>query len=131
MKRTGFVILFLATMLSGCLNLSQDTQPEGKLTGKVTIGPLCPVEPCDLTEEQVYAAYDARKLLVYDRDTTVVLWKVGINHDSTYTVRLAEGLYIVDIDHTGIDHSDDVPERIVIKAGMTDTLNIDIDTGIR
>ncbi|RKY46844.1 MAG: hypothetical protein DRP86_08515 [Candidatus Neomarinimicrobiota bacterium] len=118
-------------MLTGCLDLSQDTQPEGTLTGKVTIGPLCPVEPCDLTEEEIFAAYEARKILIYNRDTTVVLWKAGINHDSTYTVPLVQGSYIVDIDTIGIDHSSDVPALVNIVAGNTTRLDIDIDTGIR
>ena len=104
----------------------------GSLSGKVTIGPLCPVEPCDMTPEQINQVYNKRKILIYPASDTTLLYKeVDIYPDSLYHVFLLTGTYIVDINHLGVDRSGDVPAKITIKPNVTDTLNIDIDTGIR
>lgn len=131
MKKIFFVIPLMGIVLSACLDLSTEPQIQGVITGKVTIGPLCPVEPCDLTDEQIYAAYDARKILLYDQDTLIVLYKISIGHDSVYSASLPPATYIVDIDRSGIDHSSDVPVKVKILPTDTVNLDIDIDTGIR
>ncbi len=131
MKKIFLILFLVGALLTACLDLSTEPQLQGTITGKVTIGPLCPVEPCDLTTEQIYAAYDARKILVYDGDTVMVLYRIGIGHDSIYTAKLPIGTYVVDIDRSGIDHSGDVPQKVKILPSDTVTLDINIDTGIR
>jgi len=48
-----------------------------------------------------------------------------------YRVALEPGVYMVDINHTGVDSSGDVPATVEISSGTTFKLDIDIDTGIR
>ncbi len=120
------VFFFLSAACSDTLN-----QP-GILTGNVTIGPLCPVEPCDMTPEQIESAYSERKILIYPANDTFRLAKeVDVHYNKPYRVELTPGEYIVDINHIGMDRSGDVPAHISIKPNATDTLDIDIDTGIR
>jgi hypothetical protein len=130
-RKTGILLFLLTLCLSGCMDQSDEPKPTGTLTGTVTIGPLCAVEPCELTNEDIYAAYAARKILIYDVDSTTVLLNVSINKDSTYLVNLSEGKYVVDIDRSGIDQSAEVPAAITIIPRDTVTLDINIDTGIR
>jgi hypothetical protein len=106
----------------------QDTT--GTLTGIVTIGPLCPVEPCSVPHDQVVAAYAARPLLITTERGTFVQ-SVTADPDTGYSVSLRPGTYIVDITHQGIGGSPDLPTTVTIRAGETVRLDIDIDTGIR
>ena len=48
-----------------------------------------------------------------------------------YSVQLKPGVYVIDINHIGIDHSAEVPRTVELPAGQTVVLDIDIDTGIR
>jgi hypothetical protein len=109
----------------------QRHQDTGILEGNLTIGPICPVErpgiPCPVPCE----AYQARKILIYDKSGTKLLQQVNIDCDGHYRVELKAGEYMVDVNHVGIGHVTNVPKKIEIEAGHTVTLNIDIDTGIR
>ena len=113
-----------------------DTTEKGLLQGKVNIGPISPVEqpgadtsiPCD--------AYDARKIMIYDKSGRNLIQQVDIECNTeenyaSYRIELKPGKYTVDINHLGIDFSKDLPEQVEIKAGITTRLDIDIDTGIR
>ena len=126
------LLLFLTSILAfsgGCT--SESSHQEGTLAGHVTIGPLCPVEPCNVSPEVRAAAYDARKILIYARDRNSLIKTVSIGADGNYSVSLPPGQYHVDINHIGIDRSPDVPAEVEISAGETVRLDISIDTGIR
>ena len=103
----------------------------GVLEGKVTIGPLRPVEKPGETPTVPPEVYAARKIMVYDRNHQTLVKQVDINDQGYYRIELAPGIYTIDINHVGIDRSPDVPKQIEIKAGQTIRLDIDIDTGIR
>ncbi len=103
----------------------------GSLEGVATIGPLCPVEPCHISDEQRAAAYAARNLVITGEGQSSKEYKVPFSLDGHYTVALPEGHYQVDIAKNGIDRSPDVPKTVAIKHGETVTVNISIDTGIR
>jgi hypothetical protein len=102
----------------------------GTLTGNVSIGPLCPVEPCMVSPDRLAAAYAARTIVVSDTGGSVIATTAPDPYDG-YSFRLKPGIYIVDIRHSGIDRSPDLPETVTIRAGETVTLDIAIDTGIR
>ncbi|KQC05043.1 MAG: hypothetical protein APR53_08685 [Methanoculleus sp. SDB] len=104
---------------------------EGVLEGQVTIGPLCPVEPCSVPQETVEAAYAARKVTIYAPDGTTVVRTLSIDPEEGYLTALPPGRYVVDIARTGIDRSDDVPRDVTVRAGETVRVDIAIDTGIR
>jgi hypothetical protein len=102
----------------------------GTLTGNVTIGPLCPVEPCTVTPERLASAYAARTIVVSGPSGKVIA-EVVPDPQTGYLVVLKPGTYRVDIRHTGIDRSPDLPENVTIRSGETVLLDISIDTGIR
>jgi hypothetical protein len=129
--RVSKVILVLmiagaVASISGCLGPPN----EGYLEGHVTIGPICPVEKVNVTCPVPPASYEARKIVVSTEEAQVVIL-VDIDSNGFYRVALAPDTYIVDINHVGVDHSQDVPIAVTIIEGRTTVLNISIDTGIR
>ena len=121
--------LTIATLLIlGCSNEIWET---GVLKGEVTIDPLVPVErpgveydiPCDV--------YEARKIMVYDKNHKKLVKQVDIDCNGFYRVELKPDFYMIDINRIGIDHSSEVPTKVEIKSGETIQLDIYIDTGIR
>lgn len=124
MRRFAFPFLFLALLLFGCAS-----QPDGTLAGKITIGPLCPVEPCGLTQEQIDMAYTSRTIIVYASDRSTIITQMSIPPGGNYSIRLSPGTYFVTIRPGGIG---DYPlQQVSISSGQTTTLNMDVDTGIR
>ena len=104
---------------------------EGYLQGTVTIGPLCPVEPCHISEERQAAAYAARHLDITGTGFSGPAPEAGFTPDGKYRIALPAGDYDVSLPKNGIDHSADLPRRIVIRSGEATVLNVSIDTGIR
>lgn len=103
----------------------------GILSGKVTIGPICPVErvgvPCPVPSE----AYLSREFIAVGTDGKTVA-SFHADPDGSYNVSLAPGIYVVKSAKTGIGYfSKDLPATVTIVSGQTVTLNINIDTGIR
>ena len=125
--RTVLLLIAVVVLIAGC----SQPQQKGTLYGKVTIGPLCPVEPCNVPPEQVTQAYFARRLLVYDEGKTRVIQEIRLGNDESYSAKLNPGAYVVDINRLGIDRSAEVPKEITIESGKSVELNVDIDTGIR
>ena len=74
--------------------------------------------------------------MIYDKSGEELIYTVDIecNADEQYAryrVELKPGVYMVDINHIGIDYSSDVPKIIEVISGVTTRLDINIDTGIR
>ena len=130
-----FVVL-IALVLAGAVALScgcvqtGSSPGNGTLTGNVSIGPLCPVEPCSIPPERLAAAYAARPIIISTQDgkrgTSVVADPV-----TGYSVSLAPGTYVVDVPHQGIGGSPELPQTVTIGSGETVRLDISVDTGIR
>ena len=103
----------------------------GILEGKVTVGPICPVErvgvPCPVPEE----AYTSREVVVYKIDGTTEVARQHFTGDGSYKFELAPGTYVINTPRQGPGGSKDLPQTVIIKAGETLKLNFDIDTGIR
>jgi hypothetical protein len=129
--------LALAVLLS-CNKSSSPTAPtdpaslpHGRLSGVVTIGPICPVQsqtnPCPTPP----SAYAARKILVYDSAKTKLIATVDIDEHGFYLIDLPPAKYVVDLKHTGIDRSGEVPATVMIQTNVVTKLDINIDTGIR
>ena len=118
----------ISLFILGCSN---ETLEPGILQGKVTIGPLVPVERPGVKYEIPCEVYQARKIMVYDKDHKKVVKQVDIDCNGSYHVELESGFYVIDINRIGIDHSSEVPTKVEIKSRETVQFNIDIDTGIR
>lgn len=119
------------------MSACQTTSETGILQGRVTTGPVFP-DPERLGENRPVLAevFAVRKVVVYDKTGQNLIQTVDIrqiNQGATgyYSVQLQPGSYQVDINHTGIDSSGDVPQVITLKTGETIIIDIDIDTGIR
>jgi hypothetical protein len=121
-------LLIIGLLLAGC---NGGTVEMGTLEGRVTIGPLRPVERPGEKRPIPPEVYEARKVMVYDKKGSKLVKKVDLGQDGYYSVELKPGIYTVDINRIGIDSSSDVPKKIEIRPGETVKLDIDIDTGIR
>jgi len=134
MRRMRCVAL-VALLLFACHSPTEPTdaasQPRGRLSGIVQIGPNCPVQqdgyPCPTPP----SAYTLRKIVVYDEQRTRLLFTVDIDTQGLYFIDLVPRRYLVDIQGVGLDRSADVPKVVEIHASSVTTLNISIDTGLR
>lgn len=125
--------LLLALTLFAFFTISACGTPgeTGILHGKVTIGPLQPVERPGETVEVPCSVYEARKIMVYDDSGEKLVEQVNIDCEGRYAVDLRPGTYTVDINRIGVDFSKGLPAVVEIQSGITTRLDIDIDTGIR
>ena len=104
----------------------------GVLKGKVTIGPICPVEriPPDPNCQPTEATYRAWQIAVYTLDKKTKIAQIEPNLDGSYQVGLPAGDYLVDFEQEHM-FGRSLPTTVIIKKDETKVLNIDIDTGIR
>ena len=105
-------------------------QATGVLEGKVSIGPITPVESTTPVPTPP-AVYAARTILVFDQWHSKLHYALSLDDNGNYRVELKPGIYVIDINYAGMDRSSDVPKSIEIDAGRTVELNISIDTGLR
>jgi hypothetical protein len=135
-SRLLFIALLIVLTIAVAVTMNNpDTGPlpanrTGTLTGYLTIGPLCPVEPCTTSHDQIVTAYAARPIMITTEGGTFIR-SVTADPDSGYSVALEPGTYVVDIRHQGIGGSGDLPKTVTIHPGETVRLDISIDTGIR
>ncbi len=123
-----FTILFFALLLlSGC-----SRKETGILQGNVSIGPLSPVvREGEKEPTPDPSVFTSRQIVVFSKNGKKEIARTALNPDGSYSIELPVGEYLVDINHSGIDFSKDVPMVVEIKLNQIYTLDIDIDTGIR
>ena len=145
MKRHSILIISIFGLILSfaCETGSNKTSLEtGILKGQVTIGPLCPVEPCNLTPEQIATIYKARKVIIYEKSSLNKIVELQLNAEGKYSIELNTGSYIVDVsDANGnalpLDLSqrpqfgNALPQEAEIFSDQTTISDFDIDTGIR
>ena len=127
-------IFFLGGLLfiSGCEKLID--YETGFLEGKISIGPICPVEtdppdPGCLPTAETYKAYPVSvRTLEGNRKVT----QLNPALDGSFTAGLLPGSYMVILE-TGQNKigSSNLPVIVTINSQNKTILNIDIDTGIR
>ncbi len=127
----GMLLLIVPVVIATGCTAPAATGGTGYLEGVVTIGPLCPVEPCHITREQQAAAYAARHLVITGPGQSPRVYNATFSPGGYYRIELPYGRYLVEISKNGIDRSPDVPKAVEIGRGATVMLNISIDTGIR
>ncbi len=154
MNWTLTILLFiLAFLLLGCaqpdsvihVNVSSNATPPlpippsgspsatGILEGRITIGPLCPVEriPPDPACRPTAETYKAYPVGVWTPDGKTEVTLLNPALDGSYRVALSPGEYIVRADQQPSRLGGGLPEEVTIAMGATTTLDVDIDTGIR
>jgi len=108
---------------------------QGTLRGKISIGPLCPVETipprpeCQPTAE----TYKTWQISVWNQSKTQVIVDIIPALDGNYSIQLPSGKYIIDFKtpHTYTTGRNNLPKQVTISKGINITLDITIDTGIR
>lgn len=107
----------------------------GVLEGKISIGPLCPVEtvPPDPACQPTAETYKAWSTAVWTLNRKSIIATLNPKLDGTYEINIPSGNYIVDFDQGNVNHigGSNLPAVITISFGDTTIFNINIDTGIR
>ncbi len=124
------ITIVVAILLNGGGSTGGSGNVTGTLTGNVSIGPLCPVEPCTVSRDRLVAAYASHPILISTSGGTAVTTVIA-DPDTGYSVSLKPGTYTVDIARQGVGGSRDLPATVTLRNGETVWLNISIDTGIR
>lgn len=134
--KTWLIPLIVLTLALGAACTSGDgTTPtpdveqgvKGVLEGAVTIGPLCPVEPCG---DRFVSPYSGIELVLQQQGG--VSLRVPIQAEGVFRAAVPVGSYTVNMspcEYLGCESA--FPLTVDIVDGETTTLNIDIDTGIR
>lgn len=104
---------------------------KGALEGRMTIGPVCPVERATTTCNPTPAMYEARKVFVYAGDKKTSITTLTPDAHGKFSVTLPAGIYYIDMKHDAVGSISGVPTTITIEKGKTIQLTIDVDTGIR
>lgn len=119
-------------LFSSCDQRQNDASDLGHLTGKISIGPLCPVEtiPPDPNCQPTEATYKAWPIGVWTSDKKSKMATLQPNLDGSYDFELQTGSYVVDLE---VQHlfGANLPATITIVTAGTTVLDIEIDTGIR
>lgn len=122
----GIVGLALITVACGS-DPTATPAPDGRVVGRVAIGPLCPVEPCPGPTQDPYWS---RQLILQPEDGETL--RLALDSDGSFDAAVPAGSYTVDLSDCVFLTCDQVlPKAVVVEAGRTATLDVDIDTGIR
>jgi len=103
----------------------------GTIRGKVSVGPICPVERIDVPCPVPPEAYTSRQIVIYKADGRTEVTRSPIHSDGTYSFALQPGSYVLDLARQEISKGSDIPHTFVVKTGATETFDFSIDTGIR
>ena len=126
------LLLFAIVLNWSCDQQQMQIVEKGFLEGKVTIGPLCPVEtmPPDPACQPSKDTYNAWPIVVWTADKKTKIAIIDPELDGSYLIDLPEGTYHIDLDKQHL-FGKNLPVTIDIIPFETIILNIDIDTGIR
>jgi hypothetical protein len=116
---------------SGCD--SKTTHESGFLEGKISIGPICPVEtdpPASgcLPTAETYKAYPVS---IWTSDGGQKVAQISPALDGSFSIELDPGQYIIKLEKGNSIGGSNLPIAVVISSLEKTTVNIDIDTGIR
>jgi hypothetical protein len=133
--KTSLILLIIAGSLA-LVSCRPGATETALLQGAVTIGPIWPVETPGEDPPVPPEVFSSRKVMIYDESGKDLVQEVAIIQiDQTasgyYAANIAPGTYTIDINRTGIDSADNLPQKITVSAGETVTIDINIDTGIR
>ena len=103
------------------------TAPQGTLTGQISVGPLCPVEPCDTP---VVSPYDGLEVVLTREGAESA--RIAVGADGSFSGEAPAGEYELDVQpclFLGCNAA--LPLDVSVRTGQAETVTIDIDTGIR
>lgn len=129
MRKLSGIYLFLVLIagLVACTHSSEELT--GTLTGTVSIGPLCPVEPCSLTDAQRDNIYQRYTLALRRTDTQQTAGVISnLDHTGVYRLTLPAGEYVVICEQC---IRKEVTTPFSVPANQVTQKDISVDTGIR
>jgi hypothetical protein len=113
--------------LSACgAGIGLDGGAKGVLEGRITIGPECPVEPCNTPAGAIYMGRD----LILPR-SGAASFKVPLGTDGSFRAELVPATYTIGMDNCDFFGCDAFPMQKTIAADETVRLDLNFDTGIR
>ncbi|HEY4698950.1 MAG TPA: carboxypeptidase-like regulatory domain-containing protein [Nitrososphaerales archaeon] len=105
----------------------QTTPQPSTISGRVSIGPLCPVEPCPDPKPDVYTS----RMIILQPEVGAPI-QIRLNADGTFEAKVNPGVYTLDIsDCTFLGCKRTLPIKVVVDADRGLAIEITIDTGIR
>jgi hypothetical protein len=115
---------------------SQSITPEiGSLDLKVTIGPLCPVEPCNRNADDIRKVYEAYTFIVKEAKTGKIVLEKTLTYNGTNgllkSTDMSIGEFELDFSPKSFFNKQGFPRPFIIEKSKITQLNISIDTGIR
>ena len=125
--------IFVAGILTAVGCDTQETGEQGVLAGKISIGPICPVEsvppqPQCLPTAETYKAYAVG---IWTVNGSRLLDTLHPDLSGSYRSELSPGSYLVRLINNQSFGGSNLPAAVTISESDTTRLNIDIDTGIR
>ena len=127
-NRFVFSVTVILLVILGVAVVSNRGQT-GVVEGKVSIGPFSPVEPSTGPVVPL-GTYSSRSIILEPLLGKTIF--IPLNETGFFRAEVKAGSYQATISNCvflGCDSS--LPVKVVIKAGETTVLSIDIDTGIR
>ena len=107
------------------------TPAQGTISGKISIGPLCPVEPCySYHNANVYLG---RSIILNSQTKTYAApIYIPLNADGSFRLQVPADTYIVNLNPCyELGCRTAFPRTALVTANTESVLNISIDTGIR
>lgn len=121
-------ILLLLLGLASCQPAPPSALETGVWEGIIAIGPLCPVEPCRLTDAQRDTLYRAYRLpLLHEGSTQATTYLQPTDRNGRFSLTLPAGQYAIRCDQCPGQQVGTVS----IRAGQTTRQDVSVDTGIR
>lgn len=128
MRVTGSAILVVSIIAMYACTGSRQSLAPGIVEGTAEIGPMCPVEPCDLTGEQRKAYFEQFRVLVTDtRDRFAETFP--IDSLGRFRFELQPGTYRISV--KPLEAPSDDPQLVELKSNSTQKLKLYFDTGLR
>ncbi|MEY3784218.1 MAG: hypothetical protein RLZZ230_540 [Candidatus Parcubacteria bacterium] len=101
----------------------------GFLAGHVTVGPVCPVERVDKPCVVATEVYTSRNIVVFASDQNTFEKSLALDSAGNYKLTLPVGTYWLQIQPAGIGAGE--MKEVTITSAYSQTVDFDIDTGIR
>jgi hypothetical protein len=130
----GIIFLALLFFSSSCEQLGFNFGGTGTLKGKISIGPLCPVEtvPPNPACQPTAETYKAYPVSVWTFDMKRKIADLSPALDGSYDASLPAGTWMVVLEKGSIGvGGSNLPVSIKVTEGSDTLLDINIDTGIR
>lgn len=100
---------------------------QGVISGQVTIGPLCPVEPCANPRPDIYSS---REIILQPQFGNPI--HIKLNPNGSFQAEVNSGTYTLNL--TGcmfLGCKNALPITVTIESNKVTRVDITIDTGIR